>query len=161
MSIVSFKMISVHRSVDGSFKTFSSDTIRRYRLAKEKGMLTFLCYLFIYLSTFTAMSSIQCVGFPFSWQKDVIRADRSEWKINWLAAHNLKMICKCRRVRLTYATVHSDRSPNNERHFKKHSKISLMTLLGLMRVFASGWVYRSRRGEGLEGTIICELGMVG
>ena len=34
-------------------------------------------------------------------------------------------------------------------------------LLGLMRVFAAGRAYRSRRGEGLEGTIIYGVGMVG
>ena len=30
-----------------------------------------------------------------------------------------------------------------------------------MRVFAAEWAYRGRRGEGLEGTIIYGVGMVG
>ena len=38
---------------------------------------------------------------------------------------------------------------------------NICALLGLMRVFAAGWAYRGRRGEGLEGTIIYWVGMVG
>ena len=37
----------------------------------------------------------------------------------------------------------------------------MCALLGLMRVFTAGWAYRGRRGEGLEGTIIYGVGMVG
>ena len=37
----------------------------------------------------------------------------------------------------------------------------MCALLGLMRVFAAGWAYRGRRGEGLDGTIIYGVGMVG
>ena len=37
----------------------------------------------------------------------------------------------------------------------------MCALLGLMRVLAAEWAYRGRRGEGLEGTIICGVCMVG
>ena len=37
----------------------------------------------------------------------------------------------------------------------------MCALLGLMRVFAADWVYRGRRGESFEGTILCGVGMVG
>ena len=37
----------------------------------------------------------------------------------------------------------------------------MCALLGLMRVFAAGWAYTGRRGEGLEGSIIYGEGMVG
>ena len=35
----------------------------------------------------------------------------------------------------------------------------MCALLRLMRVFAAGWAYRGRRGESLEGTVLC--GVVG
>ena len=37
----------------------------------------------------------------------------------------------------------------------------MCVLLGLMWVFAAEWAYRGRRGEGLEGTIICGVYMEG
>ena len=36
----------------------------------------------------------------------------------------------------------------------------MCALLGLMRVFAAGWAYRGRRGEGMAGKIIYGVGMV-
>ena len=37
----------------------------------------------------------------------------------------------------------------------------MCALLGLMQVFAAEWAHRGKRGEDLEGTIICGVCMVG
>ena len=54
-------------------------------------------------------------------------------------------------VRHLYSIVKAQENLHND----------MCALLGLIRVVAAGWAYRGRRGEGLEGAIICGVAIVG